>query len=132
MASILVNLFVVIMLSAVKFHNANEMIYVCEAHDPKFIGTYVAGRQQQDGAPVFSNENDMSFYRNRGFWYLGNLAPWPPETHYRCVEPEGCNYNLGFPPTSDEGTWKGSKKHNDGGSPRISTLPCASGNSEEL
>lgn len=132
MASLLFNLFAVIMISIVKIYHANEIFYVCEAADPKFLGTYVIGRQTMDDVPVFSNENDMSFYRNRGFWYLGDLAPWPPETHYRCVEASGCNYNLATPPTSEEGDWKGSKKHNDGGSPRISATPCATVNSEEL
>eukprot|EP01040_Poterioochromonas_malhamensis_P009359 gene9359-10162_t len=99
MASLLFNLFAVIMISIVKIHHANEIFYVCEAADPKF---------------------------------LGDLAPWPPETHYRCVEASGCNYNLATPPTSEEGDWKGSKKHNDGGSPRVSATPCATVNSEEL
>jgi hypothetical protein len=132
MASLLFNLFAVLMISIVKIHHANEIFYVCEAHDSKFIGAYVAGRQNLDGVAVFSNQNDMSFFRSKGFWYLGNLAPWPPETHYRCVEAEGCNYNLPVPPTSEEGAWKGSKKYNDGGAPRVSATPCASATSEEL
>lgn len=131
MASLLFNLFAVIMITIVKYHQANEILYVCEAHDPKFLGTYVAGKTTMDGVSVFSNENDMSFYRSRGFWYLGDLAPWPPATHYRCVEAEGCNYNMPVPPTSEEGAWKGSKKHNDGGSPKVSATPCDA-SSEEL
>jgi hypothetical protein len=106
--------------------------YVCEASNPSFLGVYIAGRERQDNAPVFSNENDMSFFRNKGFWYLGNLGPWPPETHYRCVEAEGCNYEMDMPPTSLEGAWKGSKKYNDGNAPRISKDPCNTASFEEL
>ena len=41
--------------------------------------------------------------------YLGNLKTWPPRTHYRCVEMEGCNQNLKTPPTTTEGKWTASK-----------------------
>ena len=41
--------------------------------------------------------------------YLGDLSNWPPQTHYRCVEMEGCNLNLGIPPTTTEGNWSASK-----------------------
>jgi hypothetical protein len=133
MASLLFNLFAVIMISIVKIHHANEgSVYVCESSDPKFLGTYVSGRQTLDGVAVFSNENDLSFYRNRGFWYLGDLSQWPPETHYRCVETEGCNHNMPLPPTSEEGAWKGSKKFNDGNAPKIFSQPCAAANGDEL
>jgi hypothetical protein len=83
-----------------------------------------------DGVPTFSNANDLSFFRNKGFWYLGNLAPWPPETHYRCVEAEGCNYGLNYPPSTNEGAWKPAKKHDKGNLPVISTEPCVQANEE--
>jgi len=36
-----------------------------------------------DGVPTYTNAKEMTFFRNNGFWYLGSLASWPPETHYR-------------------------------------------------
>jgi hypothetical protein len=48
-------------------------IYVCEAAEHAFLGTYVASNTHNDGAPVYNNANDMSFFRNKGFWYIGNL-----------------------------------------------------------
>lgn len=108
-------------------------IFVCESADPNFLGVYTAGRDQKmDDVAVYSNEKDMSFFRNKGFWYLGSLADWPPATHYRCVEAEGCNFGMEVPPTSEEGVWKGSKKFNDGNAPRISRDPCNTASFEEL
>jgi hypothetical protein len=60
------------------------------------IGKYTAGKETLDGAPTYSNSNDLSIFRNKGFWYIGNLAPWPPVTAYRCVEQQGCNYMEGI------------------------------------
>lgn len=113
--------------------SAREEIHVCQASDPQFLGTYLPGRQQMDGTTVFSNANDMSFFRNRGFWYLGNLGPWPPETHYRCVEAEGCNFQMDFPPNTDEGVWRGSKRFNNENSVLVvSSTPCPTENKDEL
>lgn len=121
----ILNFVAILLLSKLKPHSASKAIYICEAENPSFIGTYVPGHQQQDGVDVYSNENDMSFFRNRGFWYLGNLAPWPPETHYRCVEPEGCSFNEDLPPTNAQGTWRGNKKFNNPErAPVISATPC--------
>lgn len=117
------------LIALVHMTNATDL-YVCSASNAQFLGTYVEGSESFDGAPVYTNANDLSFFRNKGFWYLGNLGPWPPETHYRCVEPEGCNFNLPVPPTSEEGAWKGSKKFNNGEAPLISAQPCVS--NEEL
>lgn len=113
-----------------KFGQATTEIHMCESDDPLFLGTYTIGKQVMDGAPIYSNANDMSFFRNKGFWYVGNLAPWPPETHYRCVEPEGCNYGENFPPTTATGAWKPAKKYDKGNLPVISDQPCASLNEE--
>jgi hypothetical protein len=126
-------IFPLLLLLAVICLKVHAEIYVCEAEDSKFLGTYhPSDRQQLDGADVYSNEQDMSFFRNRGFWYLGNLEPWPPETHYRCVEAEGCNYNEAMPPTSDEGSWKGNRKFNSERPPKISNKPCFTAENEEL
>lgn len=118
-------------LACLSLYLAQE-IYVCEAENAAFLGTYVKGRQQQDGSDVFSNENDRSFFRNKGFWYLGDLAPWPPETHYRCVEAEGCSYNEDIPPSSSEGKWKGNRAFNSERPPIISTTPCPTTTADEL
>lgn len=58
--------------------------------------------------------------------YLGNLNTWPPETHYRCVEAEGCNRDSSVPPTSADGTWSTSQLHGKKPVPLISFEPCAS------
>eukprot|EP01036_Dinobryon_divergens_P030169 gene30169-39366_t len=84
-----------------------------------------------DGVQVYSNANEMSFFRNKGFWYLGNLEPWPPETHFRCVEPEGCNYNLPVPPTTAEGAWKPNKRFQGENLPVIQSEPCDAGSSPQ-
>lgn len=68
----------------------DSSIFVCEAGDNKFVGKYTASMDvKEDNVPIYSNKNEMSFYRYNGFWYLGDLEPWPPVTHYRCVEAEG-------------------------------------------
>ncbi len=128
----ILNLFSVLVISYMKTAKASTQIHVCESQDPKFLGTFSTSRETMDGVAVYSNANEMSFFRNKGFWYLGNLATWPPETHYRCVEAEGCNFNLPVPPTSAEGEWKGSKKQNKNSPPLISLEPCSGAQSEEL
>jgi hypothetical protein len=109
--------------------------YVCSAANPAFLGKYVKSETTNDGAAVYSNANDMSIFRNRDFWYMGNLAPWPPETHYRCVEPESCNFGEEDPAlytlTEGASNWKPAKKFGQEPVPMISELPCE-GASEEL
>jgi hypothetical protein len=100
--------------------------YVCEAGDPRFLGQYEPGKEEIDGVPVYNNEKDMSFYRNHGFWYLGNLGPWPPETHYRCVDTEtGCNYKKDRPPAGSEGKWSSSVSWGKDPPPVVSRSPCS-------
>lgn len=100
---------------------------VCEAGEEALLGEYIKEEENSmDGAPVFTNANDMSFFRNKGFWYLGNLGPWPPETHYRCVEAEGCNYMESTPPVSAEGTvWSASKMFGSEPVPVITEGACS-------
>jgi len=100
-------------------------LYVCEAGDPTFMGAFLQGSETMDGMPVFSNANDRSFFRNKGFWYLGDLGPWPPETHYRCVEAEGCNPGGELPPTTAEGAWTASKRFGKEPVPVITSTPCS-------
>lgn len=51
-----------------------RQLHICESEDPLFLGSYSVGADKMDGAPIYTNDQDMSFFRNRGFWYLGNLA----------------------------------------------------------
>ncbi len=120
---------IILSLLGLEVSAASSEIYVCEAEDPIFLGTYTASGTMMDGVEVFTNSNDFSFFRNNGFWYIGNLAPWPPETHYRCVEPEGCNFGEPYPPATADGKWAGSKKFNRNVVPFISNSPCV-GNEE--
>lgn len=94
----------------------NRHINICESSDPKLLGIYLPGAQM-DGVATFSNENDFTFYRNKGFWYLGDLSVWPPNTYYRCVLdcPEGDS----FPPSSDA-PWSANKKFGKDPVPTIS------------
>jgi hypothetical protein len=128
----LLGLYAILLVGVMKIRDvsANQEIHICSAENPKFLGSYSAGKEVMDGAPVYSNANDMSFFRNKGFWYIGNLGPWPPETVYRCVEPEGCGYGQSFPPASSEGAWRSSKKNSDGNVPVISKEPCGAANDE--
>eukprot|EP00613_Pedinella_sp_CCMP2098_P006359 CAMPEP_0171610154 /NCGR_PEP_ID=MMETSP0990-20121206/9884_1 /TAXON_ID=483369 /ORGANISM="non described non described, Strain CCMP2098" /LENGTH=122 /DNA_ID=CAMNT_0012173517 /DNA_START=31 /DNA_END=399 /DNA_ORIENTATION=+ len=93
--------------------------YVCECGNPKFVGHYVA-ESASDGSPKYANEEGMSIFRHQGYWYMGDMEPWPPETHYRCIE--GCGYNEPTPPL----TGFQLKKNVGVASPPILQLePCA-------
>jgi hypothetical protein len=83
-----------------------DAYYVCAAGDARFLGEYTpSSKETNDGVPVYFNEKDMALFRNKGFWYAGDVEPWPPLTSYRCVQPNGCNYNVAHPPTSKDGAW---------------------------
>ena len=43
-------------------------LHICEAGDKSFLGTFTMNQEQRDGVAVYSNENDMSLFRNNGFW----------------------------------------------------------------
>ena len=103
-----------------------DTIYVCRAGDPSVLGTYTSGSSSMDGVPTFTNSNEVSFFRNNGFWYLGDLTTWPPKTHYRCVQPEGCNVGGVVPPTSDQGVWTVNKALGKEPLPEISLESCNS------
>lgn len=109
----------------------SSAIYICDAGDPAFLGNYSPSAETLDGVPIFTNANDMSFFRNKNHWYLGNLGPWPPETHYRCVQHDGCNFGASTPPTSAEGQWTAAKRFGKDPVPAIKNEPCAT-SSEEL
>ena len=71
-------------------------LHVCSAGEAAFVGEYVEDSASSDGTSKFINENGMSVYRHQGYWYIGDMAPWPPVTYYRCIE--GCGYNSETPP----------------------------------
>lgn len=68
----LLNALSILLVTYLKIYRAD--IYICECADPQFVGTYSiqseSGRTM-DGVQVYSNANEMSFFRNKGFWYLG-------------------------------------------------------------
>jgi hypothetical protein len=48
---------------------ADDVLYVCQSAEPAFLGKYTASTEtKNDGAPVYSNDKDMSFFRNNKFW----------------------------------------------------------------
>ena len=54
---------------------ASKSFYICEAGDEKVLGEYVRDSEMKmDGVDVYSNANELSIFRNKGFWYIGNLA----------------------------------------------------------
>ena len=58
-------------LAAVKSNEAEVAtisFFICAAGDSPFNGEYLLSKAKVDGAPIYSNHNDMSFFRNRGFW----------------------------------------------------------------
>ena len=104
---------------------SDEVFYVCEAGDARFLGQYVGSKEQIDNVAVYYNDKDMALYRNNGFWYLGNLIPWPPETHYRCVSETGCNYRQDKPPSTKDGKWTAAVKWGKDPPPVITLEPCS-------
>jgi len=105
----------------------DEIFHICEAGDPRFLGQYVGSKEQIDNVALYYNDKDMALYRNNGFWYLGNLIPWPPETHYRCVSESGCNYRQDKPPSTRDGKWTAAAKFGIEPPPVITLEPCSSG-----
>ena len=53
---------------------AASSIYICEAGDENVLGEYRIESETKDGTSVYSNANDLSIFRNNGFWYIGNLG----------------------------------------------------------
>ena len=98
-------------------------VYVCASPDEAFLGKYTAGNNI-DGVPSYVNENDMAFFRHSGFWYLGDLQQWPPVTHYRCVNFEGCNNGEDHPADNTMGNWAIIKRFGKEPIPSISFSPC--------
>ena len=117
-------LLIVLIISLISISVSKE-IYCCESGHEGYLGKYEKG-QEVDGVPSYTNGNEMSFFRNKGFWYLGNLGPWPPETHFRCVDLENCGFEAEFPNIADNAEWSNNKKYSgDISTPKFSTTPCS-------
>ena len=70
---------------------------------------------------MFTNDKERSFFRNKGFWYLGNLGVWPPDTYFRCVDGDGCTIGEEFPPIVG---YFVNKKYDSLSVPKISATKC--------
>ena len=107
-----------------------ESFWVCESGDPLVLGEYVSDAEViREQSPVYTNKNDMSIFRNSGIWYLGNLGPWPPETHYRCDDMIHCGYGESTPRAP--GAWSVAKRYGKAPAPVLSISPCK-GKPDEL
>ncbi len=66
---------VVLLCTLVAFvYSENSSFFICEAGDENVIGEYRIESESKDGVSVYSNANDLSIFRNNGFWYIGNLG----------------------------------------------------------
>jgi len=83
-----------------------------------------------DGVPIYSNSNEMSFFRHNSFWYLGRLTTWPRESHYRCVEK--CPSGTSVPPLSAKSLWKTNYAYGKDPAPIITLEPCSNNINNEL
>mmetsp|Transcript_10763 Transcript_10763/g.13054 ORF Transcript_10763/g.13054 Transcript_10763/m.13054 type:complete len:119 (+) Transcript_10763:50-406(+) len=96
----------------------SSSFYICDSGNPKFIGHFVEDAVA-DGSPKYVNEEGMSIFRHQGYWYLGDMAPWPPVTHYRCIE--GCGYNSPTPPLNG---YQPKKNIGESPAPILQEEPC--------
>ena len=57
-------------------HGDSATYYICSAGDSNLLGAYTKSTDDTkvDGSYVFSNANEMSIFRNKGFWYIGDLG----------------------------------------------------------
>ena len=125
MLSYICTLFFLLMVSKCRA----ETVWICESGDSNVLGEYVSDPDTlRDGSSVYTNQNEMSLFRNSGLWYLGNLNNWPPDTHYRCDDLDTCGYNENIPPT-DKGIWTIVKRFGKAPAPVVSSTAC-SGNDE--
>jgi hypothetical protein len=105
----------------------NRHVNICESPEPKLLGMYLPGALQ-DGVATFTNEHDYSFFRNKGFWYFGDLSVWPPATWYRCVL--DCSEGEEIPPDTITGNWTINNKYAKDKLPVISHASCPSSSDE--
>jgi hypothetical protein len=109
--------------AVVNFLTGEKEYWVCSCGDERFLGKYTVGKEI-GGRPTYVNDREMAFFNNNNFWYLGSLESWPPATHYRCVDYEGCNMNENDLPIP--GKWTINRKLGKEPLPVIQETPCAS------
>ena len=108
--------------SIISLISANSF-WICESGDPLVLGEYIADPDlKREQSPVFTNKNNLSLFRNSGLWYLGNLGPWPPETHYRCDDMILCGFGEETPRAP--GKWSVAKRFGKSPAPVLSSTPC--------
>jgi len=67
-------LMTILLIIAVNKSVSLEQIYVCEASETKYLGVYLKNKEKNvDDTEIYSNENELSFFRHKSFWYLGDL-----------------------------------------------------------
>ena len=76
--------------------NGGGPFYICRAGMKDHEGTYKA-KGKQDGVHKYANEKGITLFRHKGYWYVGDMKPWPPVTNYRCVA--DCDKDEDTPPT---------------------------------
>ena len=124
-----VALAVVLLCAVVRGEEGYKKFWVCDAGDAKLLGEYLTDEDNtRDGAQVWTNQNELSVFRNSGVWYIGDLAPWPPATHYRCDNMEGCSYNE--PEPSTPGMFSVNPRFGKAPAPTLSLIPCGQTNDE--
>jgi hypothetical protein len=134
----------------------DKKFWVCGAGDAKFLGEYITEEgNDREGAQVWTNKHDMSIFRNSGVWYmgkgcqyfvciyitmlidlvsiffvcsLGNLETWPPETHYRCDNMDGCLYAEPLPAVP--GVFSVNPRYGKDPAPALSDTACGQSNDE--
>jgi len=50
----------------------------------------------EGGSYIYTNEEGKSIWQRHGFWYIGDMSSWPPQTYFRCLDMP-CTYNRDFP-----------------------------------
>jgi|Transcript_31032 hypothetical protein len=114
-------------ISTINNEESLSSVSICAAGDKIFMGEFLISKEESDSAPIYSNANDMSFFRHNGFWYLGDLNSYPPKTHYRCLPSEDLAVasNMMSPPTSTQGSWTATKLHGKEPIPMITSEACS-------
>merc|ERR1712227_960020 len=58
--------------------------------------TSAGGGTGERGSYIYTNEEGRSIWQNRGFWYIGDMTTWPPETYFRCMNMP-CTFEIEYP-----------------------------------
>ena len=61
--------------SDISTSDAPTSVWICECGDSNFLGEYVASSEHSmDEVSSYINAQKKSIFRNKGFWYVGDLA----------------------------------------------------------